>query len=842
MNRNRQRLQQLFAAALELPEGMRPEFLRAECGDDRTLLERLMKLLNVDARLRNMTARTPVAGIDTLVAQLAPSASLEGSQVGPYRLRESLGHGGMGNVYRAERDDGTIVQQVAIKFVRRELLDTNTLRRFQLERQTLATLDHANIARLIDAAELADGMPYFVMDYVAGSPITEYCKRAQLGLRARLLLFRDVCAAVSYAHRNLIVHRDLKPGNILVNHQGVVKLLDFGIAKSLEVPTTAMAELTATAQRFFSPRYAAPEQLLGGPIGVGCDVYALGLLLYELLAGIGPFELEGLSAGQIERLITTVPPAAPSSRARGKAPQLINPRQLRGDLDGVVLRCLRKAASERYASVEQLEDELARYLDGRPVQAGSGHSLYRIRKFVGRHRLSAGVVSVTAVMLALAMVTLLRQNAALKHERDLSQQSLGILKDAFAAADPIRASGAEISARQILDAARARVDLVFDKRPELYAALAETIADVDLSVGRSSEAAELLERAVQAEQRAGRSPRILQRLLILHARALSGSDQLEQAQQRLNQARALSDDAPIEWDIAQGGILAFTGNTAEAIVMLEQSVHRLDGQPPSLELANSARLMLAEAYRLARDDAKALQVLDATLLWQRAELPASHPQITRARMRRVAPLRESGKREESLSEALALVDEIERAYGADTPESAFARTALGRSLDALGRNQEAVIAYRKALQVWQRSLGQDHPNALRAAFNLAYTLQLDAKTAVEAEQRYRQVLQLAASRHGPQAEIVVYYRLYLGRFLQQLGRPQEAFELLAPPGGWSGLQASSPENRNDYLNTLKALYVELECAPKPDATKSLPLLASTPRCARVAEWLRLAQV
>ncbi|MCA9056742.1 MAG: serine/threonine protein kinase, partial [Planctomycetaceae bacterium] len=202
-----------------------------------------------------------------------------------------------------ERVDGSVQQQVAIKLVRRELLDSEMRRRFLLERQTLAAMDHPNIARLIDAAELDDGTPYYVMEYVAGVTITDYCVREKLSIRQRVELFRKVCDAVTQAHRNLIVHRDLKPGNILVTADGVPKLLDFGIAKFLSPSgSEAVAEQTATQHRYFSPNYAAPEQFLGAPIGVGCDVYALGQLLFELLAGARAFDFADLSAGQVERL------------------------------------------------------------------------------------------------------------------------------------------------------------------------------------------------------------------------------------------------------------------------------------------------------------------------------------------------------------------------------------------------------------------------------------------------------------------------------------------------------------------------------------------------------------
>jgi eukaryotic-like serine/threonine-protein kinase len=392
------RLQSLFAEALELPPAGREAFLRQVCGNDTALLQELRNLLAADERLTSMTAQPAVPAIASAMRSLAP-ASMTGQRVGAFELREELGHGGMGRVYRAERVDGTVTQEVAIKFVRRELLDANTLRRFQLERQLMATLDHPNIARLIDAAELEDGTPYFVMEYVSGVPITTYCARQALGLRDRLSLLRRVCAAVAEAHRELIVHRDLKPGNILITGNGTPKLLDFGIAKPLGV---GMAnEETGTAQRYFSPQYAAPEQIGGAPVGIACDVYALGLLAYELVSGRRAYELQGLTTGQIERLILSIPPAPPSAAlARNDdAPPGIRARQLRGDVDGIVQRCLRKVPGERYASVDQLDADLANYLEGRPVQARGGHRWYRIQKFVRRNALLVAAGALTTVAL-----------------------------------------------------------------------------------------------------------------------------------------------------------------------------------------------------------------------------------------------------------------------------------------------------------------------------------------------------------------------------------------------------------------------------------------------------------
>ncbi len=452
------RLQELFASALALPEAEREPFLLRECAGQLEALEQLHELLAMDAQLAHQTLRPLAPELTKMLAATSPDATLSGQRVGAFELQEEIGRGGMGSVYRAERVDGAVTQQVAIKFVRRELLDAVTLRRFQLERQTLASLDHPNIARLFDAAELTDGTPYFVMEYVAGKPITEHCDSAQLTINERVGLFRIVCTAVLEAHRNLVVHRDLKPGNILVTPAGAPKLLDFGIAKPLShANDTLLQEQTGTAHRYFSPVYAAPEQLLGGAIGVGCDVYALGLLLYELLAGTRALDFSNLTSGQIERLITTVPPIAPSAAAARLGASKSKQRQLRGDLDGIVLRCLRKAPNERYASVEQLDADLSNYLNGLPVAARGGHGWYRAQKFVRRNALAVAASVLVLTTLLAGVVAFAWQASIAERQASLARQRAAELEQVatFQAAmldqvDPTKSGvmlGADIKAK-----------------------------------------------------------------------------------------------------------------------------------------------------------------------------------------------------------------------------------------------------------------------------------------------------------------------------------------------------------------------------------------------------------
>ena len=316
-------------------------------------------------------------------------------RIGHYRVLRELGRGGMGTVYLAERDEPGLRKTVAVKVVSRGMDSAFVLRRFRTERQILAGLEHPGIARLYDGGTTDEGLPYFVMEYVDGEDLIAYCNVRKLPVRARLQLFLRVCAAVQYAHQGLVVHRDLKPTNILVTAAGEPKLLDFGIAKLLGPPIgDESAEQTASVVRLLTPDFASPEQVRGDRVTTASDVYALGVVLYELLSGRRPYRLKGGTAAQLERAILERDVEAPSTAlARDLR------RQLRGDLDNVVLKALRKDPAERYATAAELADDVRRYLDGFPVRAVADRPAYRIAKFLRRHR--TAVTAGTAVVLSL---------------------------------------------------------------------------------------------------------------------------------------------------------------------------------------------------------------------------------------------------------------------------------------------------------------------------------------------------------------------------------------------------------------------------------------------------------
>lgn len=428
MSSNRhQRIQELFLAALEQAVESRPAFLAEAAGDDLDLRREVESLL--DASQRGSALLTaPEATPHPMPDPDPPSPR----RVGPYELLHELGRGGMGSVYVARRADESYQRRVAVKLVRPGMDSEAVLTRFRTERQILAALNHPNIARLLDGGSTDDGRPYLVMEYVEGQPIDQYCARMGLAVAERVQLFRTVCAAVSHAHRNLVVHRDLKPANILVTADGTPKLLDFGIAKLLNPDlTSAPGAPTVAALRLMTPEYASPEQARGELVTTASDVYSLGVVLYELLAGCRPYELEGLTPADLERTISeSVPPLPSQAALRRTRPAGASDRgrrsrdRLPADLDNIVMMALRKEPQRRYHSVDQLADDLRRYLEHQPVRARRVTWGYAARKFVRRNRLAVAATATAGVALLLSLLATLWQARTAAAERDRVAQLL----------------------------------------------------------------------------------------------------------------------------------------------------------------------------------------------------------------------------------------------------------------------------------------------------------------------------------------------------------------------------------------------------------------------------------
>ena len=381
-------IDRVLTGALALDEDQRPAYLAGCCGDKPAVR------LEVESLLASHQRATDFIETDTWMEATASDRSSAGpsagSRVGPYRLVKEIGHGGMGIVFLGERDDGQFQKQVAIKLIGSSLASTESLERFRSERQILARLEHPNIARLLDGGVVDNGSPYIAMEYIEGKPIHEYSAAQHLSPRQKVALFRSVCSAVHFAHRNLIVHRDIKPGNILVTQEGVAKLLDFGIAKLLNAADAGSQEtVTAPLLRAMSLDYASPEQVRGLPVTTTSDIYSLGVLLYELLAGRKPYTLASKTLDEVLRLLVTEEPTSPA---------IVN-RELAGDLEAIILKAMRKEPVERYASAEELSEDLGRFLAGQPVSARHPSFRYLAGKYISRHRGRAAVLAAGVVLL-----------------------------------------------------------------------------------------------------------------------------------------------------------------------------------------------------------------------------------------------------------------------------------------------------------------------------------------------------------------------------------------------------------------------------------------------------------
>ena len=411
---NWDRIQEIFFTAADLPVSKRASYLDRACNGDAHLRHEVESLLKSDDR--NDSAIAAIVGSE-VNALLDDDADLAGMRMGDYRLLKEIGRGGMGAVYLGERADEHFRKLVAIKVVKRGMDSTEVLARFRHERQILASLEHPYIARLIDGGTTPDGRPFFVMEHVQGQPINAYCRAQNLDIEERLRLFLRVCEAVAYAHRSLVVHRDLKPGNIFVAAEGIPKLLDFGVAKLLDPGNDPGLTATSAAMGPLTPEYASPEQIRGLPITTAADVYALGAILFELLTGSRAQRIETRTPAEIERVVCQTDTPRPSTVANAAG----SLHHLDSDLDNIVLMAMRKEPERRYGSVNQLADDILRYLEGKAILARQDSVVYRARKFVGRNRLALAAAFLIFLSLLGGIILAERQARRAESERSIAE-------------------------------------------------------------------------------------------------------------------------------------------------------------------------------------------------------------------------------------------------------------------------------------------------------------------------------------------------------------------------------------------------------------------------------------
>ena len=789
---------ELFEAALDLDPAERAAYLQHACAGDDALYHEVSALLDEDRHTHSL-----LDGVAFDALSLLDDLSDEGKKIGPYVLVRRLGTGGMGAVYLAERSDGAFEQRVALKLIKRGMDSEQILRRFRSERQILARLEHPHIARLLDGGLTRDDQPYFVMEYVDGVPIDAYCDAHRLSVDERLSLFQDVCKAVLYAHHNLVVHRDLKPENILVTDQGAVKLLDFGIAKVLTDESDPSA-LTGTGRPVMTPEYASPEQVRGEPVNTSTDIYSLGVVLYELLAGHRPYVITSRSPVEIARVLGSTEPEKPSTAAgrteEGSAAVSATPaemvsrarqtdvgrlrRRLSGDLDTICLKALKKEPERRYGSVEALEEDLRRHVSGLPVLARRDTVGYRVRKFVARHRMGVAATALVGILLGALVgfytLRLEQERNRVQLEADKAEQVIGFIEGLFEHSDPSQARGDTLTVREVMGAGAARLEEELADQPAVRARMMQVIGRVYKNLALYDEASPLLEQAVALQRQAhGVSSRELAASLFAFGEIMHYQNNFDAADSLYRQTLAL-----------QRGLYA--GPHLDVAATLDL-LSRLERDRPNLARSES---LLTEALAMRRalvgdehpdvaeslqslallrsrqgDHAGAEQATRETLALRRKLLGAEHPEIPELLHGLGSNLHSQGKYDEAgqvFREGLDIVNEI---FGADHLFAGYFLMELGSVAQDQADFASADSLYHASLEISQV---RDH--ALLAALNLnnLATLRLDEERYAEAETLVRDALQRVRSIFGEQHHQVAARLYNLGNILSSQDRREEA--------------------------------------------------------------------
>jgi serine/threonine protein kinase/tetratricopeptide (TPR) repeat protein len=796
------KIQSLFEELVDMNGVERVAHLDRACGDDSDLRVSVQSLLTLDG------ART-----DPLLSAIGAAAELLledhrdrliGTRVGPYRVVSILGHGGMSTVYRGERDDSQYHQTVAIKVLQQAVVHPRLRSRLHSERHILATLDHPSIARLIDSGDLEDGTPYLVMEHVDGESIDAFCDSRTLFIRERIELFVAVCGAVHYAHRNLVVHRDIKASNIFVTDEGAPKLLDFGIAKLLAPESLSHTlPVTRLQERILTPENAAPEQVLGRPITTATDVYALGVLLYQLLTGRSPYRLLSYSQLQLERAICMDDPARPSqivvsklkgesdldrsriSDRRGLSPPRLRAR-LSGDLDAIVAMAMRKEPDRRYPSVEALADDLRRHLLGRPVRARQGDWRYNSAKFLRRNLFA--VVTAAAIFVGLvtiAGVTLWQNHRigiardATAQERDRAQQVSGFLVDVFSNADPFKAQGRAVTAKDLLDQGAEKIKSNDSLQPEVRAQLLESIGLAYRRQGLSENAIPLFEQAV-AIRRDAHPPNnhVLAAALANLAQALTDAGHLVSADAFLQQSVALAQSGEEMQSAETADILFQYGNfllnaksdPERAKKLFNDALRTYRGVPGDQHLAIAATLSaLATSAVWSGDYAVAEQYQREALNLFRATVSRNHPDHAVAMATLGYILTQRGKyaeAEQTLNEALAIERNV---FGADNQRVASIEADLGIIYQRKHDTARAMASTAHALKITTDHWGANH-YLTGYYLDAIANLDLDSGNLSAAETNARQALAVYAQALPAQHLYVAATRLLLGEVLLRRGQ------------------------------------------------------------------------
>ena len=798
-----QQIKTLVSQALDLPEDARDAFLDQQCATDPDLRRQVQAFLY------------PAPDAEAFLADDAVDDPLLGTHIGPYRLTRELGRGGMGRVFYAERDDGVFAQHVAIKLVKRGMDSDEILRRFRYERQILAALEHPNIARLYDGGRTEAGQPYFVMEYVEGLPITDYCDAHRLSVDDRLALFRTVCEAVEHAHRNLVVHRDLKPGNILVTEGGQVKLLDFGIAKLTHPETSGLLTddpagvtmpATRTDLRLMTPEYAAPEQLRGEPVTTATDVYQLGIVLYELLTGHRPFATDTEVRAEIERRILHTDPVRPSRAVLAHATSddpTTRPetgehlrRRLQGDVDTIVLQALRKEADRRYGSVVALSEDVQRHLTGLPVAARSAGWTYRLGKFVRRQRVP---VTLAAVMIVVVAGLVLYYTAELTHERDVARleaakasQVTDFMVDLFHLNDPNQAQGDTLTVREAMDRGVARIEAELQGQPEIQATLLHAVGTVYHYLYLFDRAEPLLVRALALREglpgvpheALGNTQSALG-ILKLDQSDYATADSLQHA--ALATYRTAFGDRPhvrVAEVLKELGRVAYYQGDYEVSKQWTLAAINMGSQLGDANLTSVLNNDLATTLMSLGDLEAAVPYFEAAIALRHAQGDTLHTEVAAMYSNLGHAFRLQQRYEEALPWFTRSLGISRHLHGEEHADVGLGTMSLGALYHNLGRYAEADTLYRETQRIYARVFGPEDFNTAICLFNRGRLAYEQAQYAA-AEQHFRTAQRLFADEFWRP-----YSTVWLGNLLVDDGQLEAARRQLE--AGLAGLSTLFP--------------------------------------------------
>jgi serine/threonine protein kinase len=733
-------IEEIFQSAIDCSPQNRTALLDSTCGNDTELRREVESLLALHEE-GGCTGSPAFEDGFKVLEQLNERVD-EGRRIGTYRVLREIGRGGMGTVYLAARADAAFEKLVAIKIIRRGLDTEDIIQRFRSERQILAMLDHANIARLLDGGTTEDGLPYFVMEYIEGEPIDLYCDQRKLTITERLKLFQGVCAAVRYAHQNLVIHRDVKPGNVLVTKEGVPRLLDFGIAKLL-APGSSPGERTLTGPRPLTPEYASPEQIRGETITTASDVYSLGVLLYELLTGKKPYRLADRTPAAMERVICSGEPERPSGVAES-----MPGRRLRGDLDNIVLMAMRCEPQRRYCSVEQFSEDIRRHLDGLPVIARSDAVGYRATKFVGRHK--AGVAAATLLVLTLTVgaVATAWQARVARLETAKAQRINSFLQNMLSFSSPGYASpnskkDPDVKVSQVVEQAAKRAESELADQPEVLVDMQRTIGEIYYSQGRYDQAEQILRTSLEKRKR------------------LYGEDSHETAETLNLLANTLlrkgaKDEAEM---LFRRGIEIERNQAKRGHLDVRAMAHALGDYGSMLDqVENNA----AEPYLR-----EALQYASRLTGKDRAFLAMIENDLGNLVSRRGAPEADRLFR--------AAIDEYRKLPAGAYAEMGTTLSNLAADLTAAGKYDEAEAFVREALELRQKVLGNAHPDTSMTWHRLSDVLynKRDYPAAESASREAIEVYRRAFNRPQDSFNFALLLNEQ-GMILNKMGRPREA--------------------------------------------------------------------